>query len=163
MVSELESINEENRKLKSYVGDLKVYSESMRSQVVTFKAERKANKELVAVKQYNENTAMYKPMASAHSYSGYDQASEVQSYYEDLEARFGTDILPYKEYILDSKALKDATYKFTKVLADMGSEKTTRISEALDPAERKAIIESNTGVKITSKTQLATRMPLGWE
>jgi hypothetical protein len=54
-------------------------------------------------------------------------------------------------------------FKFNQKFASLGSSKTVKISEALDPEERKAIIESTVGMKIRGHSQMDSRLPATWE
>ena len=164
MVQELERMNDENNKIKEYSDKLKEYGIRMREKVLQFKAAQKKYEEEVEAAALEESTIHFRPEGHAvDNFAGFNEADDVQDYYEDLEMRYGKDVSEYKEEILGCKTLKEAMIKFNKIFAYLGSNKTPRVSEALDPEERRKIIESTSGVTIRNHSRFSERLPSTWE
>lgn len=92
-------------------------------------------------------------------FEGFNEASEVQAYYEDLVARHGKEITPYRQHILECKTLREASKAYTNILAQL--DHIPYVSEAMDVAERKQMTENATGRKILTRGGL--KKPQGWE
>jgi hypothetical protein len=155
----------ENNKLKEYTKQLKEYGIKMYEKVQKYREHQKLLKEEQEAQEFDESVVKFRPIGSSiDSFKGFNESEEVQDYYSDLKFRYGETIAPYEAQILNSKTLKEAMFKFTKIFSSLGSKQTTKVSEALDPEDRKAIIESQMGIKINPKRSLIDeRLPEGWE
>lgn len=97
-------------------------------------------------------------------FAKFNESKEVREYYSDLLKRHGADIKPFQEKILNCKTVKEAARVYLRALTSFDSTRTAHISEALDPAERRKLIEGQTGVKIAqTTTRFEKRLPEGWE
>ncbi len=164
LLSELDNINEENIKLREHNAKLVEYSNSLKTKLGMFRESQKAVKEVLENKKLDEETVSFRPKADSRKlFEGFNQSSEVEEYYEDLESRYGEDIKPYADKILGCKSLKEAMYNFNKIFSKIGKDKTEVITEALESDERRKIIESTTGVNIRKSSRFSTRMPDSWE
>ena len=159
---ELETVNKENSKLKEYTAQLKEYGNKMRKRVLKFKTEQKEYQESMEDSKFEESRLQFRP-ENKNIYDGFNESREVESYYEDLEKRYGKDIVDYKESILGCKTLKEAMLIFNRAFSLLGSNKTRKVNEALDMEERKKLIESTSGIKIRSHSNLDSRLPATWE
>jgi hypothetical protein len=163
IIAELEKMNDENTRIKEYVGRLKEYGLKMKEKVAVYKTEQKNYEEEIKIANLEESTIHFRPQGHAiDNFAGFNESDDVQDYYEDLEMRYGKDVIDFKEEILGCKTLKEAMIKFNKIFASLGSNRTKRVSEALEPEERKRIIESTTGVKIRDHSRFSSRLPSTW-
>jgi hypothetical protein len=164
LIVELEKVNEENTKLTSYSLKLKEYGENLRNKLISYNELKKKNEDMVLNAKLEETKVQFRPKAKAKDYfEGFNESDKVEEYYEDLESRYGKDIVDFKEDIISSKTLKEAMFKFNKIFASLGSDRTRKVSEALDVEERKALIEASSGVKIREHSNFANRVPPTWE
>jgi hypothetical protein len=163
IISELEKMNDENTKIKEYSGKLKEYGLKMRERVLQYRKEQKRYDEEIQSAAIEESTVRFRPNGHAvDNFAGFNESDDVQDYYEDLEMRYGKDVADFKEEIIGCKTLKEAMIKFNKIFASIGAKKTQRVSEALDPEERRKIIESTSGVQIKKHSNFENRLPPGW-
>lgn len=87
----------------------------------------------------------------------FNESQYVESYYADLEQKYGELIIPYKERIIARKTIKGAIAEFTRIFAEIGS---VRVPKGIDGDERKEFLEEAHNIKIkdpASKTKTAIR------
>lgn len=142
----------------------KMHTQALKEEIATFKNKEKMLEASAIKAQNDQMTIDFSPKSvSPKMFEGYNQSSEVREYYEDLVERHGADITPFEEKICAHKTLKEAMSTYTKILAGMGRNQTTKVSEALDGETRKRIIEAQTGkVLKTGITSIEKRIPNGW-
>ena len=163
IISELEKMNDENTKIKEYSGKLKEYGLKMRERALQYRKEQKRYDEEIRSAAIEESTVRFRPNGHAvDNFAGFNESDDVQDYYEDLEMRYGKDVADFKEEIIGCKTLKEAMIKFNKIFASIGAKKTQKVSEALDPEERRKLIESTSGVQIKKHSNFENRLPPGW-
>jgi hypothetical protein len=108
-------------------------------------------------------TPRYQPQKTPNSmFEGFNEQNDVEEYYEDLVGRHGADITQYEAKIKSCKTLKEAMLLYTRILSGLDRKATSKVTEALDPEDRKRIIEGQTGKKIASQSNFPKRMPQGW-
>jgi hypothetical protein len=100
---------------------------------------------------------------SPKAFAGFNESDQIEDYFEDLVSRHGDSIKDFEENIKGCKTLKEAMRMYTKILSNMDSNKFIKVTEALDPEERRTLIESQTGKKIASKSVFESRLPKGWD
>lgn len=140
LLKEATTLKEKNRKLTALVEE--------------------ASTELDKIHEAQGRVIREAPVAAPNEmFEGYRESTQVREYYEDLVARHGKEITPYREHILGYKTLFEASKAYTGILAELDA--LPIMSEAMDVADRKAFTESTTGRKIVTKGGL--KKPLGWE
>jgi hypothetical protein len=158
-------------KYSEKIESLKEYNKRAVSKINSLTVELTETKKVIASsrKRVQENKAKeeeinFKPSATfRNTYSGFNESSEVKEYYMDLVSRHGSKIVKYKETILSCKTLKEAMINYNKFLAQLDSSSTTKISEALEPEDRQALLESQTRSRIIPSKPAMKRMPGTWE
>lgn len=164
MTEELSALSSDNEKLKEKISQYKSYTSKLKESLSEYVALEEAREAKIAEKKLKEDTIEFAPRGTPKTqFSGFNEENKVVDYYEDLVSRHGSDILPYKEALVNCKTVKEAMRIYTKIMSEMGKEETTKISEALDPEERRSLLESQTRTKISSGKKLGMRMPQGWD
>ena len=164
MIKELANISGDNKKLKEYSSKLYDYSVRMREKVLEFKAQAQAEQEVFNEEKEAKARIAVEPVKHSNEmFENFNENSDVKAYYKDLIRRHGTAIEPFKEKILSSKTLNEAMKRYIDIMAELDSDKTSRITDALDPEERQKIIESQTNSRIKVKSDFEKRLPEGWE
>ena len=152
-------VNEANALAESY----KAKAMSFFNKLKEIKVAEKKAANLVEQKRKEENALNIHPRKAPVRSNGFNESVEIEKYYEDLYKRHGEDIAPFEESIKSCDSLRDAMSLYIKVLSEMDSPKTRKISEALDPEDRKRLIEAQVGRKIRSQSDFQKRFPEGWE
>lgn len=162
LIVELETLDAENGKLREYSNSLKAYGLRMKEKLDEYREGQKALHEELEEKKIQESNVRFRPEATASTgFTGFNEMDEVQEYYENLEIRYGKDITSFKEKILACKTVREAMLVFNK--AFVSSNRLEKVSEALEPEDRKRLIESATGTKIRKNSPFEGRLPKTWE
>jgi hypothetical protein len=147
-----------NKKIGQYVE----YTKGLKAKITEF-AQAKAE-EAVKIQEKADRATRINIQPSGHmktKFEGFNESSDVSEYYADLVARHGADITPYEEDIKSCKTLREAMMVYTKALSRLGVSNTFKVTEALEPEDRKALIESQTNSHIRTKRN-ALNLPDGW-
>jgi hypothetical protein len=163
LVTDLKAHDATINGLNTKIGKYAEYTKGLKAKISEF-AQDKAN-EAVKIQEKADRASRINIQPSGHMktrFEGFNESSDVSEYYADLVARHGTDISPYEEDIKSCKTLREAMMVYTKALSRLGVSSTFKVTEALEPEERKSLIESQTNSRIRTKRN-ALNLPLGWE
>ena len=163
LVLELEDLSAENTRITEYANSLKAYGMKMKEKLDHVRESQKAVHDVIEEKRLNESIIHFRPESTAAvtGFTGFSEADEIEEYYENLEMRYGKTVVPFKEKILGCKTVREAMILFNRVFVE--SKKIEKVSEALEPEERKRILEATSGGKFKTHSRLDDRKPEGWE
>lgn len=163
LIIELSTYSEKIESLKEYNKKAVSKINSLTTELTEVKHRIASSQKRVQEQKDKDQEINFKPSGTARSvYSGFNESSEVKEYYVDLVSRHGSSIVKHKNSFLSCKTLKEAMIQYNKFLANLDSGSTTKISEALEPEERKALLESQTHSRITPSKPSTMRMPATW-
>jgi hypothetical protein len=127
--------------------------------ILEYRAKEKMEVEVLEEKKLEESKVHLSPSKRASVFAGFNESREIQAYYLDLVRRYGSVMESYKDEILGCKTLKEAMKIWVDIMAEVSAPKTHKVTEALDPEDRKRIIESQTGTRIRTTSEFQNRLP----
>lgn len=160
MVKELAKISKTNETLTIHNEQLREYGEKVRGIVLEYRARDTANEEMLQEQAEDSKKVKVQPTKTAPVFSGFSEKKELASYYLDLIKRYGEKMIaPYKDRILGAKTLGEGMKLWINIMAEAGTERTTRVTDALEPEERQKLIESQTNTRIKKQSEFQSRLP----
>lgn len=164
MSGELKAIGRKLGESEALSEKYKAKAQTLFNQIKEAKAAQAQTKKIQEAKQADEMSFKVKPHKTPTSmFEGFNESAEVEEYYEDLVGRHGEAITPFEESIKGCKTLKEAMLLYTKILSKMDYASTRKVTEALDPEDRRKLIEGQTGRKIRTQSTFQSRLPSSWE
>jgi hypothetical protein len=153
------TINDLKENLNKYVEGYKAVKTKLNN---INKAKIQEQTEKIEIEENKKKINIQPQGRMINKFKGFNESEEVSEYYEDLVARHGDDITPYEEDIKNCKTLREAMLIYNKALTRMGVDSTFKLTEALEPEDRKKLIESQTNSRIITKRN-KLNLPQGWE
>lgn len=164
MIKELASISKENEELVGKNKALREYGEKVRNLVIQYRERDEAEGKALQERVENSKKVNVQPTQGASVFAGFSEKSELRNYYIDLVKNYGEkDVAPYKEKILSAKTLREGMKIWLNIMAEAGTARTTRVTDALEPEDRQRLIESQTGTRIRKQSEFQSRLPATWE
>ena len=164
MIKELTSISKSNEDLTVNNRKLREYGEKVRDLVIQYRERDEKEGNALQERVANSNRVNVQPTRGASVFAGFSEKSELQNYYLDLVKTYGEkEVAPHKSTITSAKTLREGMKIWLNAMAEAGTARTSRITDALEPEDRQRLIESQTGTRIRKQSKFQSRLPPSWE